>query len=64
MPHEQGKEAFKEFTRRVRNAVGGNDKSASHDLLERTAAFYQLALHRHSLDCYYPTATPKAPRPS
>jgi hypothetical protein len=26
----EGKEAFKEFTRRVRNAVGGNDKSASH----------------------------------
>src|ERR1035441_1441790 len=26
----EGKEAFKEFTRRVRKAVGGNDKSASH----------------------------------
>jgi len=26
----EGKEAFKEFTRRVRRAVGGNDKSASH----------------------------------
>jgi hypothetical protein len=25
-----GKEEFKEFTRRVRRAVGGNDKSASH----------------------------------
>jgi hypothetical protein len=26
----EGKEQFKEFTRRVRKAVGGNDKSASH----------------------------------
>jgi hypothetical protein len=26
----EGKEAFKEFMRRVRTAVGGNDKSASH----------------------------------
>jgi hypothetical protein len=26
----EGKEAFKEFMRRVRKAVGGNDKSASH----------------------------------
>src|ERR1700719_3419127 len=26
----EGKEEFKEFTRRVRKAVGGNDKSASH----------------------------------
>jgi len=26
----EGKEAFKEFTRRVRKAVGGNDESASH----------------------------------
>ncbi len=26
----EGKEAFKEFMRRVRRAVGGNDKSASH----------------------------------
>jgi hypothetical protein len=26
----EGKEQFKEFTRRVRRAVGGNDKSASH----------------------------------
>jgi hypothetical protein len=26
----EGKEAFKEFTRSVRKAVGGNDKSASH----------------------------------
>ena len=26
----EGKEAFKAFTRRVRRAVGGNDKSASH----------------------------------
>ena len=26
----EGKEAFKEFARRVRRAVGGNDKSASH----------------------------------
>src|ERR1035441_947131 len=26
----EGKERFKEFTRRVRKAVGGNDKSASH----------------------------------
>jgi hypothetical protein len=26
----EGKEQFKEFTRRVRRAVGANDKSASH----------------------------------
>src|ERR1039457_6255196 len=26
----EGKEAFKQFMRRVRGAVGGNDKSASH----------------------------------
>jgi hypothetical protein len=36
---QEGKEQFKEFMRRVRKAVGGNDKSASHATRERPVRF-------------------------